>query len=893
MKVYFKVSSLLILLALSLANIGLWSFVNRPMQEKPWSGIFRGLSYSPFHGDQDPQAGAVASYAEIDEDLRFLQDKTTTIRTYSALDGIEQVPRIAAKYGLRVVAGAWIDNYLDKNEREIQSLIWVANHNSNVDRVLVGNETLLRADVTPEQMLEYIRRVKEKVKVPVSTAEPWHVWLKNPALAKEVDYIAVHILPYWEGQPLDHSMDFILEKYDLLAQAYPNKHIVITEVGWPSDGRMKKGSVPSLKNQALFLRQFLNMANSHRLDYSLMEAFDQPWKRHMEGSVGSYWGIYDNNRNLKIAMAGPVVAVPHWPYLATASTILALIPMAWFLGSAGRMRVGGRIFYATIIQAVATTGVWAFHIATDQYLTQSEIVTWCALGFGLALLMAILLAEAFELAESFWLRLARRPEPVAADPSTRMPRVSVHIPIYNEPPELVIESLEALGRLDYPNYEVVVIDNNTKDPKVWAPVEAWCKERPDIFRFFHLDHCPGFKAGALNFTLKHMDQTAEVVAVIDSDYTVKPDWLKSFAPYFNKREVGFVQAPQDYRDWRGSLFKEMCYWEYAGFFHIGMVVRNERNAIIQHGTMTMVRKTALEEVGGWAEWCITEDAELGVKLMAHGYDSLYLNQSFGQGVTPDTYAGYKSQRFRWAYGAIQIMKRHWREFIPWAGGSLTPAQQYHFVAGWLPWIGDALNTVFTFFALFWTIGLIAWPKAFDFPLTIFISAALGLFVFKTIKSFVLYSLRIRCSLAQNIGAAIAALSLTHTVGKAVWSGIFTSGKPFLRTPKLEDQPAVMKGLLMAWEESLLTLLLWIAAAGIVVANGSDSPESWLWAAMLVVQSIPYAASLITAMVSIAPQLFKRRRPRVPMAEQPRPSSAMPSPSAGALPLNRVTRDRES
>jgi hypothetical protein len=323
-----------------------------------------------------------------------------------------------------------------------------------------------------------------------------------------------------------------------------------------------------------------------------------------------------------------------------------------------------------------------------------------------------------------------------------------------------------------------------------------------------------------------------------------------------------------------------------------MVTRNERNAIIQHGTMTMVRKTALEEVGGWAEWCITEDAELGIKLMAHGYDSLYLNQSFGQGVTPDTYAGYKSQRFRWAYGAIQIMKRHWREFIPWAGGSLTPAQQYHFVAGWLPWIGDALNTVFTFFALFWTIGLIVWPKAFDFPLTIFISAALGLFAFKTVKSFALYSLRIRCSLAQNIGAAIAALSLTHTVGKAVWSGIFTSGKPFLRTPKLEDQPAVMKGLLMAWEESLLSLLLWTAAVGIVVANGSDSPESWLWAAMLVVQSIPYAASFITAMVSIAPQLFKRRLP-APAAEPPRLPPGTPSTSAGALPLNRVTRDRDS
>ena len=110
----------------------------------------------------------------------------------------------------------------------------------------------------------------------------------------------------------------------------------------------------------------------------------------------------------------------------------------------------------------------------------------------------------------------------------------------------------------------------------------------------------------------------------------------------------------------------MCYEEYRGFFHIGMVERNERNAIIQHGTMTLVRRDALEEVGGWAEWCITEDAELGLRLFEAGYEAAYIPRSYGRGLMPDTFIAYKSQRYRWAYGAMQILKHH-------AGALLRPA----------------------------------------------------------------------------------------------------------------------------------------------------------------------------------------------------------------------------
>ncbi len=159
-------------------------------------------------------------------------------------------------------------------------------------------------------------------------------------------------------------------------------------------------------------------------------------------------------------------------------------------------------------------------------------------------------------------------------------RVSIHVPCYNEPAAMVMATLDALARIDYENYEVIVLDNNTPDPDVWRPVEAHCATLGPRFKFFHLDNVKGFKAGALNEALDRTDKDAVYVAVIDSDYQVEPFWLKRALPYFATPEVAVVQGPQDYRDGQDSLFKSMCFEEYRGFFHIGMVERNEHDAII-------------------------------------------------------------------------------------------------------------------------------------------------------------------------------------------------------------------------------------------------------------------------------------------------------------------------
>ncbi len=856
-------SAIMVLLLVVLGNVGVWALANRPVSERPWAGLISGVGVSPYQASQNPLQGDLPLADDIDRDMKLLQGKVKSVRTYSAVGNVDLVPAIAAKYGLSVTAGAWIQGKPEIDEPELANLIRVARANRNVRRVIVGNEAILRTDITAAQAIEYIKRVKHKISVPVSTAEPWHVWLAHPELVEAVDFIAVHLLPYWEGVPLEQSVDYSMQRYNELRDKYPGKHILISEVGWPSDGPWRRGAEASLVNQAKFTRTFLNIAAKNHLDYYIMEAFDQPWKRTLEGSAGTAWGLWDAYRQPKFPMNGDIVEVPEWPVLCAIATALALLPMVWFVTTRADLRRIGQVFYAGLIQAVASVLVWTATEAMTSGLATSTEIAWGVLIFAQVLLLGVLLIDGLELTEVvFRRRFDRWFDPVTAPAPADAPMVSIHVPCYNEPPHMVIETMKALAKLDYPNFEVLIIDNNTKDEAVWRPLEIACAQFGPRFRFFHLPNWPGYKAGALNFGLEQTAPEADYIAVIDSDYQVSPDWLAGTIPYFENPKVGFVQSPQDYREWDGDTFKRMINWEYAGFFHIGMVQRNERNAIIQHGTMTIIRKTALEEVGRWGEWCITEDADLGLRLFEHGYLSVYMSHSFGKGLVPDSFSGYKTQRFRWAYGALQIMKRHWRDFLPGAK-RLTFGQKYHFVTGWLPWIADAAHLVFGAASIFWSLGLLTLPKYFEFPPTVFLVPTLAVFCFKVTASLWLYEARVKCGLGDKIGAAIAGMALTHTVGRAVWQGIFTSGRPFVRTPKCENQPALVQGLLMASEEVSLMLGLWLSAIAIVLVFGHENRDAFLWSGLLVVQSLPYLSALLTSLVNVFPDITPWRRRRCP------------------------------
>ncbi len=844
--------NLVVVVAVAALFTGFWALYNLPVSAPDWPEQISGFSFSPFRPGQNPQENSYPSDEEIRADLELLSQQSDSIRTYSVEGTQADIPRLAEEFGLRVTLGVWISGDLERNEREIAKAIELARTSRSVVRVTVGNEALFRGEITVDALIAYIDRVRASVKVPVSTSEQWHIWQEYPQLGRHVDFIAAHILPYWEFVPMEESTRFVLDRARDLKKLFPKKPLLLSEVGWPSNGRTRGGAEASPVGQAIYLRTLVNTLNAQGYSYFVIEAFDQPWKVDDEGSVGAYWGVYNFERQPKFAFEGPVVAIPQWRLLAIGSGVLALLALALLLIDSSALHQRGRIFLTFVAFACGSILVWIAYDYSQQYSTWFSLTVGFLLALGAIGVFIVLLTEAHELAETVWMLNRRRPFPPVTTDQAYRPKVSIHVPCYNEPPEMVKQTLDALARLDYPDYEVLVIDNNTRDPAVWRPLEAHCARLGPRFRFFHVAPLEGFKGGALNYVMQRTAPDAEVVAVIDSDYCVERDWLKHMVPHFRDPKIAVVQSPQDYRDDRESAFKKLCYAEYKGFFHIGMITRNDRDAIIQHGTMTMTRRSVLEELG-WADWCITEDAELGLRVFEKGLSAAYSERSYGKGLMPDTFIDFKKQRFRWAYGAIQIMKRHTRSLLLGKDSELTRGQRYHFLAGWLPWVADGLNIFFTLGALLWSAAMIIVPHRVDPPLMIFAIPPLALFFFKVGKILFLYRRAVGVNLKDAFYAAIAGLALSHTIAKAVLYGFFTSSIPFFRTPKMATSHGFLVALAEAREEVVIMLVLWGAAAGIALVQGFPSNDVILWVVVLLIQSLPYLAALIMALLSSLPK----------------------------------------
>jgi cellulose synthase/poly-beta-1,6-N-acetylglucosamine synthase-like glycosyltransferase/exo-beta-1,3-glucanase (GH17 family) len=888
------VSAIIMAAIIAAANWSFWSWLNRPPVSAPWTGTIGGFAFEGFQRDQSPLSGDTHDYptdAELEHDIAQLSAYSDRLRTYSAKDAMD-LPAIARKYGMTVTAGAWLDRWKDGNDEQIKSLIEQIHDNDNVERAIVGNETLLRGDLTPKELMNYIDIVKRRTRVPVSTAESWDIWLTTDRekkkqmqeLARHVDFITVHLLPYWEGVPRAGAVDHVMRRYKEMVREYPTRKIVIGEVGWPSGGsRVAVKNLPnpddpitysraSVIDEAQFVREFLPRAKKEGInDYYLMEAFDQPWKRVNEGRTGAYWGIFNADREPKFSFDGVVVPDPGWPRKATVASILALFPIVAFCIAFSRFRWAGRLFFGVVIQAAMTLVVWLVTLPFEFYLNTLDWTMLALLLPALAAMLMILLANAFEFTEVVWQKRWQRhfrPERPALDAVE--PFVSIHLPCHNEPPEMVIQTLASLARMHYGNFEVLVIDNNTKNEDVWKPVEHYVERlnehaadgRPR-FRFFHLDNWPGFKAGALNFGLRETDPRAEIVGVVDADYVVDQDWLRVTVSHFEPPRVAVVQCPQAHRDWQHNAFQRMTSWEYDGFFRIGMHHRNERDAIIQHGTMTLVRKRALVDTGGWSEWCICEDAELGLRLMNAGWETRYIDEVLGRGLTPSNFSGYKSQRFRWAFGAMQILKRRWnwlwgrqddgRHGTPTTRGwpGLSRGQRFHFLTGWFSWFADALHLFFTLASLAWTVGMLLNPENFSLPLDLFVVPVLGFFVLKAYFGPSLYRARVPCGWRDVIGASIASMALSHAIARGIIAGLVQKRGTFVVTPK--SWQTGKKRSAFAWvggvrEEGLILIGIVGAAIGVMQLMPTQY-ESLLWIGILATQSIPYASSVACALIS--------------------------------------------
>lgn len=518
--------------------------------------------------------------------------------------------------------------------------------------------------------------------------------------------------------------------------------------------------------------------------------------------------------------------------VVAAALALVLADVAWVRLTASWSWRGHAAWVATTTLTFAYLAyMLTASLAPDRGLaaTLAGLVLWVVEVLVFTLGFAILWEVLDVSARTQWRR--RLPEGRVGEPAG-FPFVSVHVPAHNEPPEMVLDTVRSLVEMDYPAYEVVLIDNNTTDPALWHPLRDWCEAHagPVPVRFVHLENWPGFKSGALNYALEHAtDERAEVIGVVDADYVVDRDYLQKCAPLFADRpRLAFVQTPQNYREWTHSPYLRRLFYSYEYFFRVSQVSRNELDGAIFGGTMGLVRRTALEEVGRWDEWCITEDAELSLKLLRAGWSGQHVERPFGQGVMPLTFEALKRQRFRWAFGGVQILKAHWRSLLPWdrsPDNHLTLAQRWSYLSGGLQWFSDLLALAFAGFLLVGAGSLLLGSdvviRRFAGVLLVLPPLLLGLVVLRAVA---VLRLRTGASLLDGVGALWLWLALGWTVTLACVRGLLQPEGVFLRTPKTREQPSLPDAVRANKVETAAGVVL-LAVGIAVLLRGVPSPRS--------------------------------------------------------------------
>ena len=343
-------------------------------------------SYTPFDKDQSPFDQPFKLRPErMDADLALLATRFECIRTYS-MTGLEALPDLARKHGLKLMIGAWVNSNPVDTEKEVDLLIASANANPDVvSSVIVGNEALLRKEVTGPQLAKLIHKVKANVKQPVTYADVWEFWLKHPEIAPAVDFLTIHLLPYWEDDPsnIDAALNHVAEVRQVFGNRFAPKDVMIGETGWPSEGRQRETALPSRVNEAKFIRGFVALAEHNGWHYNLIEAFDQPWKRASEGAVGGYWGLFDADRQDKGVLAGPVSNLPYWPVWLGVGGAIFLVTL--LLG--GRVRSTRAALLLPLLGALAACSIGAWGELARVTSRFAGEWFWAALLLGLNLLV--------------------------------------------------------------------------------------------------------------------------------------------------------------------------------------------------------------------------------------------------------------------------------------------------------------------------------------------------------------------------------------------------------------------------------------------------------------------------------------------------------------------------
>ena len=473
-------------------------------------------------------------------------------------------------------------------------------------------------------------------------------------------------------------------------------------------------------------------------------------------------------------------------------------------------RFYGILTYISLVSVVAGYLVYSFTISLPT-VPRSQLPLSILLIAAETASLTMVTVYAFYALDVFVRKGWRRSPDKVPFSKYYLPKVAFHLSMFNEPPELVIESLKKLLRIDYPadRFVIMVLDDST-DENSRKPVEDFCKEHH--IRYIHRTKRGGFKAGALNNALKYTPPDVEIISVLDCDFQVEPEYLKETVGYFINPNLGFIQTPQDYRNKHQSFLTEQYYYADSYFYRAILPSRNEENAIIFCGTMGLIRRKVLEEVGGWGEDFICEDAELSVRVLCAGYDSLYINKTYGRGLVPATFEAYKKQQYRWSFGGVMILKRHLLKML---FSRLTLRQKIDFLIGGLHWF-DGVYVV----AIAGIVAVIALGDIFDLPLSTYHQREIWLIglvpFFMMLDGITRLNMALKRSMNVRLSGTIKVMGIWFAIK---FNNMFAALKclvgykiPFVRTPKAPDgRPtrweAVRRSVILTKFETSMFLLL--------------------------------------------------------------------------------------
>lgn len=544
-----------------------------------------------------------------------------------------------------------------------------------------------------------------------------------------------------------------------------------------------------------------------------------------------------------------------WEHNWAAALVSGIAGMILVAALRFRLRMftlSGHLIIAAFAMLTLCSGWWGVQWINGLPVSgATRISVYIGLGMSLAFL-PLNFGKVWLQAAIFGRRQWRRPRaPLSGYESESRPKVSIHVPCYAEPPEIVIETLNALSRLDYPDYEVIVIDNNTTDPELWKPLERHCARLGERFRFFHVEGITGAKAGALNYIAPHVADDAELIACIDSDYVAQPDFLRRLTGFFDDPRMGFVQSSHDYRLWEDRHYQRACYWEYLPFYKQMLPALSEWGSSFTVGTMCIVRRRALQDAGGWAEWCLTEDSELAIRIHALGYTSVTIADTFGRGLVPETFTDYKKQRFRWTAGPMQQLRHHFRLLLPRflsTRSRMTALQKYfefvHCTSG-VPYL---LTLLGSFVAPFITLKLVSSADVVPVP-TVLVPVFLAGMTMQLVFTGLEYRM-LGASLKDMIWGSIAGASLQHTKEVAAVAGLF-SRKPlrWTRTSKFRALPGGLSALTSTrWETARGVTMIAVAVFCTLHLHLEEPQLAWIGILFLFTSGLTYLAAPLMAVL---------------------------------------------